>query len=156
MQSIVTLFVSSAYLFCRDKVSSVATDLLCVYWNSYVAPLFLYSFFKFVSRPSFYVVTTFLLVLVVASYYCCDIVSCCCRSFLSRPSLLCLDKTFAFSSSLCRDPIQFCRDKISLPCVGIFVVTWKSPSRPCLSMLSLFLCRDLKIPVATTKTSFQL
>ena len=79
------VIVSSAYLLCRDGpffgslknflARSIVLfilchdNLMCVYWNSCdidncVATLFLCSFFKFVSRPSFYVVTVFLLVLI--------------------------------------------------------------------------------------------
>ena len=60
----------------------------------------------------------------------------------------------AASSNLCCDLVLLCRNKTSLPCVGIFVVTWKCLSRPCLSVLSLFLCHYLKIPVAVTKPLF--
>ena len=48
---------------------------MCVYWNNYVATfdncvaiLFLYRFFIFVSRPSFYVTTAFQLVLVATMF----------------------------------------------------------------------------------------
>ena len=58
-------------ILCRD-------NLMCVYWNNYVATLFLCSFFKFVSQPSFYVVTTFMLVLVATMFL---VLS----TFLSRP-----------------------------------------------------------------------
>ena len=63
---------------------------------------------------------------------------------MSRPSFYVVTRLFVFSSILCRDPVLLCRDNTSLPCVGIFVAIWKSLLRPCLSMFSLFLCRDIK------------
>ena len=89
--SVVAIFFSSTCLLCLDKISSIATDLslalltlcpvrsvvlsilrrdilMCVYWNNYVATLFMCSFFKIVSRPSFYVVTAFLLVVVATMF----------------------------------------------------------------------------------------
>ena len=67
-----------------------------------------------------------------------------------------MTRLFSFSSSLCRDPILLCRDKTSLPCVGIFIAIWKSLSRPCFFVFSLFLFRDIYIPVTTIETSLQL
>ena len=67
-----------------------------------------------------------------------------------------MTRLFDFRSSLSRDLDLLCCDKTSIPCIGIFIATWKSLSRPCLSVLSLFLCRDLKIPVATSKSLFSL
>ena len=162
-------------------------EQLCYDIDNCVATLFLCSFFKIVSRPSFYVMTTFMMVLVAtiflvlsaflsrpgksvviesclhktwflvaASFLCCDIVYCCCICFLSRPSFHVATRLFAFNSSLCHDPVLLCRDKTSLPCVGIFVTRWKSLSRPCLFVFSLFQCRDLNIFVATSKLLFNL
>ena len=76
--------------------------------------------------------------------------------FLSQLNSYVATKLFAFNSCLCRDSVLLCRDKTSLPCVGIFIAAWKSLSRPCLSVLSLFLCRNLKIPIATPKPLFSL
>ena len=52
--------------------------LMCVYWNNYVATLFLCIFFKFVSRPNFYVATAFLLVFIATKFLVL-------LAFLSRP-----------------------------------------------------------------------
>ena len=73
---------------------------------------------------------------------------------MSRPSFYVATRLFAFSSSLCRNPVLLCRDKTSLPYVRIFVAIWKSLSRPCFSVFSLFLCRNLNIPITTTKPLF--
>ena len=89
---VTTVFFSSAYSFCRDRsffgslticiarfvlLSSLCHDnLMCGYWNICcdidicVATMFLWSFFKLVSQPSFYVAITTLF----ASY--CNNVSC--------------------------------------------------------------------------------
>ena len=67
-----------------------------------------------------------------------------------------MTRLFAFRQSLCRDQVLLCRDKTYLSCVGIFVVRLKSVPRPCLSMFSLFLCRDLNISVVTSKLLFSL
>ena len=79
-----------------------------------------------------------------------------CTCFLSRPSFYVATQLFVFSSSLCLDPVLLCREKTSLHCVGIFVTRWKSLSRPCLYVFSLFLCRDLNISVAASKLLFSL
>ena len=62
-------------------------------------------------------------------------------------------RLFAFSSSLCRDPVLLCCHKTSPSCVGIFVTTRKV-CRDLVSVFSLFLCRDLTISVATSKLLF--
>ena len=67
-------------ILCRD-------NLMCDYWNSYVATL------TIVSRPSFYVATAFLLVLVATMFL---ILS----AFLSRPDFI-SNKTFLYSAHLC-------------------------------------------------------
>ena len=87
---------------------------------------------------------------------CCDIVYWYSRCLLSRPSFYVATRLFTFSSSLCRNPVLLCHDKTSLPCVRIFVAIWKSLSRPCFFVFSLFLCHDLNIYVATSKLLFNL
>ena len=135
---VTTVIVSSTYLFCHDisffgsltiylarsvVLSVLCLDnLMCVYYcdiDNCVTTLFLCSFFKFVSRPSFYVATTFLLFLITTMFSCIvnipvatrnvcrdrvlsplNLIACCSFIMMLRHSLLvfvdvfCLDQVF--------------------------------------------------------------
>ena len=124
---VTTVIVSSTYLFCHDiyffgsltiyLARFVVLSVLCL--DNCVATLFLCSFFKFVSRPSFYVATTFLLFLITTMFSCIvnipvatrnvcrdrvllplNLIACCSFIMMLRHSLLvfvdvfCLDQVF--------------------------------------------------------------
>ena len=73
------------------------------------------------------------------------VVNICCRDpvFMSRQ-----DSSVSSLLVLSR-PSLLCHDRTSLHCVEFFVTTYKSLSRPRFPLFSLFLCCDIKIHVAT-------
>ena len=73
------------------------------------------------------------------------VVNICCRDpiFMSRQD------SSVFSLLILSRPSLLCRDRTSLYYVEFFVATYKSLSRPRFSLFSLFLCCNSKIHVAT-------